>query len=190
MNKYAPNFSNSRFALYTYPSENCENVCLAIIDKEKFLQTVERYSEDFLSILQEQSIESKDLLNNAKLCQFIIHLDHDGLIGTVLGYGRENAWLFKKCRDLNEETWPLASPWEEFEDAYLETLNKRDRSFSPWDTSDLFYPPFACDPTSEETQQLKETYQREREEIIKYYEGKDVVEATLSLLNQKHIALQ
>lgn len=185
LNKYMGYFPNSRFALYTYPSKDCEIVCFAIIDKKKFVETIERYSEDFQMILQEQALEPKELLEDKNLYPFVKRLDHDGLIGTALGFGRENAWLYKKYRKLNSEEWPLTSTWMEFDDAHLEALNERDRSFSPWDISDLFYPPFACDPNSDETKQLKQTYMREREEIVKYYEGKDVVEATLSLLNQK-----
>lgn len=184
LNKYIPYFSNSRFALYTYPSKDYEMVCLAIIDKKKFIKIIERYPEDFQTILQEQAVEPGELLDDTNLYPFVERLNHDGLIGTVLGFGRENAWLFKKYRELNIEEWPLASPWVEFDDAHLEALNERDRSFSPWDISDLFYPPFACDPDSEETKQLQRTYREEMEKIVKYYEGKDVVEATLSLFTQ------
>ncbi|MGB7979131.1 MAG: hypothetical protein WCF19_08285 [Chlamydiales bacterium] len=182
LNKYAPYISNSRFALYTYPSKYCE--CLAIIDKKKFIKIIERYPEDFQEILQQQVAELGQLFDDKNLYPFVKRLDHDGLIGTVLGFGRENAWLFKKSRELNNGEWPLTSPWEEFDDAHLEALDARDRSFLPWDISDLYYPVFACDPNSEETRQLKQAYRREREEIIKYYEEKDVVEATLSLLNR------
>lgn len=185
LNKYLSYFPNSRFALYTYPSNDHETVCLTIIDKKKFIKTIARYPDDFQRILREQGTEAEELLDDKNLYQFVKRLDHDGLIGTVLGFGRDNAWLFRKYREMEGEEWPLRSPWEELEDVHLEWLNKRDRSFSPWDISDLFYPPFACDLNSEETKQLKQTYKREREQIVKYYEGKDVVEATLSLLNQK-----
>jgi hypothetical protein len=40
---------------------------------------------------------------------------------------------------------------------------------------------FTCDPESEETKQLKSTYRKEREKIIQYFDGKDLVEAALSL---------
>ena len=79
----------------------------------------------------------------------------------------------------------MVSAWPDEESVNLEKLSQKDLSFQPWDLYDLFYPRFACDPESDETKQLKRTYKEEREKIVKYYEGKDVVEATLSCLVQQ-----
>lgn len=185
LNKYISCFPNSRFVLYTNNSADNEIVVLIVADKKKLFKSVMNHLEDFQIVLHNEGINPEELIDEEKLHRFLIGVNTDGLIGTILGFGRDNSWLFEKARKLNTEEWPLASSWEELEEAHLEQLNEKDRSFKPWDISDLFYPPFACDPNSEETKELKQTYREEREKIIKYYEGKDVVEATLSLLNQR-----
>jgi hypothetical protein len=198
LNKYvASHFPESRFALYTDPSNDGDSVCLTLIDKVKFIKIVKQHLEDFQTVLQNQSMAPDDLLDNKKLDTFTMCLTNDGLIGTVLGYGRENARLYQKyheplvtsgawCRgEVDSENWPMISAWPEEELVNLDQLNQRTADFQPWQLEDIFYPRFACDPESEETKQLKQTYREEREKILKYYEGKDIVEATLSLFNQK-----
>lgn len=184
LNKYFSSFPNSRFALLTYCGNN-DIVCLALVDKEKIIKIVNKHSSDFQEILQKLKMEQEDLFNNEKLYQFLKNLTSDGLIGTVLGFGRDNAHLYEKYAKMDPRERPMSTIWSDEHDAWLEQLGNKDLCLQPWDTSDLFYPLFACDPESEETRQLKQTYKGEREKIIKYYEGKDVVEATLSLLNQK-----
>lgn len=185
LNKYIKKIPSSRFALCTYCSKGKETVCLALIDKIKLVKTVERHLEDFQVVMQGQEIHLEDLLDDKKLYRFIKNLSHDGLIGTVLGFGRQNAWLFHKYHGMDPQVRPMVSMWFEEQDEQLQQLNQKIISFQPWDLNDLFYPPFACDPQSEETKQLKQTYHEEREKIVKYYEGKDVVEASLSLFNRR-----
>jgi len=182
LNKYIHNFPNSRFVLHTYCFEDTEVVVFALIDKIKFIKMIKHHREDFQGALQIQAIEPDALLDNENLYQFIKNLTHEGLIGTVLGFGRDNAWLFHKYHHkMDSKDNPMVSMWLDEEGVNLEQLNKKTLSFEPWGLSDLFYPRCACDPQLEETKQLKRTYQEEREKIIHYYEGKDVVEATLSL---------
>lgn len=189
LNKYARYFPNSRFVLYTYCYEEHEIVVLTLIDKIKLIKVVKDHLGDFQSALKNQSIEPEDLTDNAQLYTFLKTLNQDGMgeafSGTLLGFGRDNAWLYHKYRETNLAEWPMVSMWADEQDAQLEQINAKILSFKPWDISDLFYPPFACDPLSEETKQLKQIYKNEKEKIIEYYKGKDVVEATLSLLNQK-----
>ena len=185
LNKYVSRFPNSRFFLYTSFSKDNETVLLAIIDKIKLIRTVKLYLNDFQAVLKSQAITPEDLIDNIKLRQFMKGLTHVGFEGTLLGFGRDNAWLYDKCRDENPAEWPMTSAWPEEEIVNLEELNRKTFAYEPWELSDLFYPRFACDPNSEETKQLKQTYRKEREIIVKYYEGKDIVEATLSLFNQK-----
>lgn len=184
LNKYIQQFPDSRFVLFSYPNSG-DRVCLALLDKVKIINVVKRNLSDFREVLESLSIEPEELSKNEKLYSFIFNLNNDCLIGSVLGFGRDNACLFDKYNKMNLDQWPLTSPWPDEESVNLEKLNQKEITFQPWDLSDLFYPQFACDPDSEETKQLRQTYRQEREEIIKYYEGKDVVEATLSLLNQK-----
>ena len=185
LNRYISYFPHSRFALYTSDPSDEGIVVLTVIDKVKFIKIVEQHLEDFQHVLQAQTVTPEDLFDNKKLQTFLKDLNTNSLLGTVLGFGRENAQLFHKYRELNLPEWPLVSPWQDEELMHLEKLNQKTISFQPWDLSDLFYPPFVCDPHSEETQQLRQTYREERGKIIQYYEGKDIVEATLSLFNRE-----
>jgi hypothetical protein len=183
LNEYFHYFPNSRFALNTY--ENCDSdiVVISVTNKIQYVKVIKKHCEDFQEILQKLAIQPEDLYENEKLRAFSKSLNHDGLIGTVLGYGRENAWLYHKYCETDLRQRPMTSPWPEEQLVNLEVMNQKILSFQPWDLSILFYPRFACDPQSEETKQLKQTYQEEREKILKYYEGKDIVEATLNLFN-------
>ena len=185
LNKYIRYFPNSRFVLYTSPPSEEGIVVLTVVDKIKFLKTVKQHLEDFQELLRAQAIAPEDLLDNTILHLFLKSFKSNGLFGTVLGFGKENAWLFHKYYEMDLPEWPMSSPWPDEEIVNLEKLNQKDTSFQPWDLSDLFYPRFACDPQSEETKRLQQTYREERERIVEYYEGKDIVEATLSLLNQR-----
>lgn len=181
--KYIDHFPKSRFSFFNYFSDN-NTVFFAFVDKVKLITVVKQHVEDFQEVLQSLGIDPEELYDNENLHQFFKGLNSDGLYGIVLGFGRDNAWLFEKYSRVDLQDSPMMSMWPEEDEAWLEKINKKDLSFQAWDSSDLFYPCFACDPESEETRQLRQTYREEREKIIAYYEGKDVVEATLSLLSQ------
>ena len=183
LNKYFRYFPDSIFALNTYVRDD-DIVGFSVTNKVQFIKTVKQHLEDFQGILQQQAIEPEDLADNAKLRAFMKCLTHNGLSGTVLGYGRDNAWLYRKYYDSPEE-WPMISAWPEEEIVNLDQLNERTMAFQSWQLEDLFYPRFACDPNSEETKELKRIYREEREKIIQYFQGKDLVEAALNLFNQK-----
>lgn len=180
LNKYMDYFPNSRFSLFTY-RDHSEIVGLVLIDKMKLIRIVKQNLADFQEILQMEGITPEELSNNETLHLFLRSLNNDGLLGTLLGFGRDNARLYQKYRNMDLQKRPMVAMWPGENDAWLERMNEKNLSFQSWQVSDLFYPLFVCDPQSEETEQLKQTYREEREKIMKYYEGKGVVEATLSL---------
>jgi hypothetical protein len=183
LNKYVSYFPHSRFVLYT--DENGSTVCLTLVDRLKLTKIVEQNLEDFQAVLHSLAMQPDALIDHEKLDGFsMLCCAHDDLIGMLLGFGKQNARLFCKYKDTCLEERPLISAWIDEESMHLEKLSQKDLTFEPWDVSDLFYPRFVCDPQSEETKQLKQTYRAEREKIIQYYAGKDIVEATLSLFNQ------
>ncbi len=184
LNKYISRLPSRRFCLFA-----CDRggvVVLTILDKAKIVGTVNRYSDDFHELLKVHGIQSEDLLDDGRLRSFIGSIQTDGFIGTLLGYGRDNAWLFQKCKEMNlsPQQRPMVGLWEEEDQEHLAQLCRKCRSLQPWDLTDLYYPSCVCDPNSEETKQLKQTYREERAKITQYYENKDIVEATLSLFNQ------
>ncbi|MCB1107825.1 MAG: hypothetical protein KDK76_07000 [Chlamydiia bacterium] len=108
---------------------------------------------------------------------------HEGLIGTLLGYGRGNAWLFYE-RSQGKKVH-LSSAWKQSLENYtvigmiknyLSSERRNDLS------AHLLYPSFVADLDSEETQALKKEYQESRQRILDHYQGKDFLETTLSLL--------
>jgi hypothetical protein len=170
--------------LYELNRSDQEVVGFRLVDKKKVVQIVRLHREDFQELLQIQSIEPEDLFDYKKMGTFLSNVKHEGLIGTLLGFGRNNAWLFATYKGIDPKERPMISAWPEEELVNLEQLNQRTFAFQSWQLSDLFYPRFACDPKSEETQQLKQSYRKERDAIIAYFEGKDLVESVLSLFNQ------
>jgi hypothetical protein len=156
-----------------------------VVDKLKLKKIVEQNLEDFQAVLHSLAMQPDDCIDNKKLDEFLmLCCNQEDLIGMLLGFGKQNAQLFCKYKGTPLDERPLISAWPEEESINLEKLIQKDLTFDPWDISDLFYPRFVCDPQSEETKQLKQTYRAEREKIIQYFEGKDIVEATLSLFNQ------
>jgi hypothetical protein len=185
LKKYFHRFPNSRFALYESCSLDHEIVGLTLVDKKQMIALVREHFEDFQDALKNQGIEPEELIDHAKLWAFMRCLGDEEFAGTLLGYGRGNARLYAKWRESDSSVCPMESAWPEEQLVNLEQVNQRTMAFQPWELSDMFYPRFACDPESEETKQLKVTYRKEREKIIQYFEGKDLVEAALSLFNQE-----
>ncbi|MES2272914.1 MAG: hypothetical protein V4487_01835 [Chlamydiota bacterium] len=183
--KYQSYFSQSPFLIFPDREPGQEKtIYMTIVDKAHFDRVVRENMQDFQIVLGRKIIDSQVLLNEALLSPFLCEVlkNHDGLIGTVLGYGRENAWAFYN-RDEAKEGF-LGSAWEpELLDEMIVRLSKKDWSFEAWDLSDLYFPSFAADPESDETKKLKQLYREDREKIVRYYKGKDFVEATLRLLN-------
>jgi len=185
LNKYFHYFTNSRFFLYADYSNDRETMILNVVNKHELVAVVKQHLEDFQDVLTSHGIKVEELIENEKILAFMKCLQHEGFSGTLLGYGRDNAWLYYKYRQINPLEWPMVSAWQEEELVNLERLNQRTAAFQPWELSDVFYPRFSCDPQSEETKQLKATYRAEREKIIQYFEDKDLVEAGLSLFTQE-----
>lgn len=179
LNKYVARLPNSQFYLGSYKKN--EIVCLILVNKPNLIKTVKENIEDFQITLKNCELIPDHLFQDDKLYVFLSSLHHDGLRGTLLGYGRNNAWQFFQYQNKDPNERPMRSAWPDEEILNLERLNKKIASFQSWDLFDLFYPRFACDPNSEETLQLQKTYREEREKIIHYYKDKNLVEATLSL---------
>ena len=191
--KYKHQFPTSKFLIWEEPNPFWEKphscVALFLVHKEQFRETVNTYLEDFKLILNRDELSSEELLLESEgksLFKEVLKM-HNGLIGTLFGFGRENAWLFE-ARDHGNEV-PLTSFWDEKERKSLKN-NSPLREFmwtymgicSNSTSEGLGCPNFAADQNSLETQRLKITFLETREKIINYYKGKDLVEATLALL--------
>jgi hypothetical protein len=109
---------------------------------------------------------------------------HDGLIGTVLGYGRENAWSY------HNHLPSMESFIDADEQAKIESYFQSQGSWKFFtgnicrDFSHLFLPGFKIQQGNVETQMLKEKYASSREKIRKLYADHDCLVVTLQLLMQ------
>ena len=184
--KYQPYFQNSRFTVFPDKGwQSSDWMFITIIDRRQFNEVVRQYSDDFQSVLHLDSLDAERLLEREQGLSFFEDTlqGHDGLIGTVLGYGRNNAWQFFERSQGKEDM--LESMWDgDLMSQMLDHWNKKP-PFASWDLSHLFYPSCAADKNSEESIAFRKRYQEMRDTIIRYYEGRDFVEVTLSLLNRR-----
>jgi hypothetical protein len=182
--KYQHYFQNSRFVVFADVGLEFKDwMLIVIVDRLQFDQVIQKYADDFQSVLHLDSLDSKKLLERTKDRSFLqdtLH-GHDGLIGTILGYGRNNAWRFFERSQGNEVV--LEMMWDQdLMGHMLDHWNKKPHA-KPWDLSHLFYPSCVAARDSEESTSFRNLYRDTREQIFDYYEGKDFVEATLSLFN-------
>ncbi len=179
--KYAPLLSHSQFLLWAEENPTWvkphDAVSILLVHRKKLAETIRIHHDDFKNVLQRDEIDSEVLLNEAKNKPFLkgVLRSHDGLIGTLFGYGRSNAWLFERRK--NGESTPLAPLWDpELYEYMWNNRNSRDLSLA------LDYPSFCCDRNSLETKQIKQEFLKVHDEILKYYREKPFLEATLGLL--------
>ncbi len=172
--KYRDHFAQSSFVLRAEKSPWIENgILILLLNKKKIDEVIDANRDLFLETLRIEEVVQQ----------------HEGLLGILLGYGRNNSMLFWK-RSLGEEI-SLTTPW----DKEIDEQMFQHRSLFHWwkmlfakDEEklklSLEYPYFACDPSSEETKRLKTEYLQTREQILESYREKDFLEATLELLSR------
>jgi len=182
--KYKHYFQNYHYSFWVEQSPWIKNgMIIVLANKEHLSHVVQMYSLDFQKVLNTTDL-TRFLDNEKSRPLFKVGLKgHEGLIGTVLGYGRGNAWLFFEKQQGKEVK--LDFLWEK----NLTTLSYKTmirEIFSPSRKKDLSshlsYPIFAANLGSKETNCLKKEYHASRKVILDYYDGKDFLEATLSLL--------
>ncbi len=187
--KYEHYFVGTKFLLFAEdnPFFTGESVSICLINKEKFCEMVNNHIIDFQTVLGREEISGEKLLHEIQTQPFLKHIlkMHDGLIGTLFGYGRDNAWMFEERKEGIDV--PLAFLWES---EGIDEFYKNRPRFYWWYLGNcsydlpavLDYPSFMADLNSEETRSLKEGFHKTRQKIIEYYKGKDFLEATLALL--------
>jgi hypothetical protein len=179
--KYSYLLKNSQFLLWAEENpfwrEPHDAVSILLIHRNKLDEKIRIHNDDFKTVLKRTKITSELFLQEAKIKPFLktILKGHDGLIGTLFGYGRANSWLFEKRKNGGQTS--LAPLWDQKLNEYMwNNRNSQDLSLA------LGYPTFLADPNSQETEQLKAEFLKVREKILDYYKGKDFLEATLGLL--------
>ena len=172
-------------------------VALIFINKKEFLKTVRNHLNDFKEVLG-NGITPESLLEEVLKSQNVfgdVLKHHQGLIGTVLGFGRHNAWLFHRREEilsLSGEISPLLGKPTHFlkkfsEFRFQEELDALNHALQQFDDRRILdfnplimgLPGFVADPNATETQQLKAEYERQYRQIIHRYQKGDFLEITL-----------
>lgn len=172
--KQQQRFPSSNFTIMEYPlithdhqtSPHFIEICL--INQRLFLKTVKKHIKDFQAVLGSNVTPQailKDYLKKGPY--FWIIRNHEGLFGTLLGYGRNNAWKFKEEIEL------------EFSKRSTVVIGKE----NPQEIY-LFLPHFHGLPNTQETLILEEQYKQERKQIEKIYQNKDFLTPSLKKIMQ------
>ncbi len=154
---------------------------ILIVNEDRFNDVVNQNKRDFQEILQREIVDGYTLLGEAKNRSFTDDLlkGHQGLIGIVLGYGRDNSWLFLEgCKNRT----PIGWVWGEEKNYFTLAAPEPNATMADYYLTLYSCPSFSGDPNSAESLALKAEYLLTKQKVIDYYKDKDFLEATLSLL--------
>jgi hypothetical protein len=104
------------------------------------------------------------IITNPEHPLFYPIIEHHRLLGILLGFGRTNAYLFE--HKLRDQLTSFTKEWPHWPRKWR-------------------LPAFVCNPNTEETQTLKNTYVIARRHIRWTYLGRNNLEVTLALLEKK-----
>ena len=186
----------SHFQIKDFDMVRCKNfidndyTAVLFINKKAVLATVKIHLDDFKRVLGNE-ITPEILLSRILATDDVFEgvlKNHQGLIGTLLGFGRHNAWLFQHREEIDPQVLKMnfslrKLPRQANEDE-LNAVNQKLQSFDDRDILDLNplllrLPGFCADPDAEETAQLKINYERQYRKIIQRYRTRDFLEVTL-----------
>lgn len=181
--KYEAFFPHPDFLFFEEDSSLTSAHFIILVNKKLFLEKVSEYKVDFLHVLQTDSGE--ELLQSAKEKPFLREVlrNHDGLIGTVLGYGRNNAWAFQN------RSVELGSFTSFEENLRIQRFFEAQGFWNFWlgtyslDISHLLSPGFAVLRDNPETDYLRKIYLDCKKDLIQLYSGRNYLDVTLGLLS-------
>lgn len=191
--KYQRCFSSQKFL--TQIHENEDDLILILINKKNFRRTFNKYKKDFQQILG-ASITNKRLLSiimkNEDFGDAINN--HEALLGILLGYGRDNAWMFhhKKLILRKLRSFDISLREHGLLEKEIANINEQLKPFSDEVAEkssalkkvDVSLPHFMAILNSEETQQLKKKYENDRKKIKKNLADQNTIDAILNRINR------
>jgi hypothetical protein len=159
-------------------------MCLCLADKVHLSQIIKEHEMEFSAILQQDKIDPEQFIQKCldqDIIEDVLKGNH-ALLGIMLGYGRENAWFFQHQQG-KKLTKPNPCVWtpEELKKIYRGHLGQKNTLFQQYEMEDVLVPMFVGYPDSEESKELKRKYIAAKEALDRFYEGKNFLEATLSL---------
>ncbi len=176
--KYQSLFPRKRHILIDYSFMGKGRREIALISPKLCMTTIQEHLGDFQEILGRSctSEGAFEILTHPEHHDFYALIDHTRLMGILLGFGRNNAYLYEQhqegaSRCVTEPQGSGQSPLPMFSNEW------------PWPGA-LLPPGFACDPTTEETRQLKRHYKKARRVVRWTYFLRNNLEVTLALLVQ------
>lgn len=113
-------------------------------------------------------------------------LAREDLLGILLGYGEENAWLFVRAKAWEEQK---SSTEHDSKSRFLASLSIQSPGSNALSSFDASFPLpcFGCYAEKESLSLIKK-YESERNEIKRIYQGKDFVQITLDRLTSKDLS--
>lgn len=181
--KYEHLFSHPRFLFLEEDSNFTSAHFIILVHKDIFLKKFNEYRDDFHDLLGID--EGEEFLFRAVRQPFLSQVlkNHDGLIGTMLGYGRNNAWAFYQQSDqltlfLNENEQLQMKQFCKSQPFWKFFMGTYSREFCH-----LTVPGFHAIPNTPETRYLREIYSECRDKIVDCYSETDFLTKTLELLS-------
>lgn len=163
--KYAHCFPLDGYSIipFSCPLVNC--IRIAIINHHAFIKVVLANLSDFQFVLGKdlsaEKILEKCIAEDTTFLESIFN--HDGLLGTLLGFGRGNAWEYMKMR--NSDFNNLESVLHFFPEKPTDVI--------------IFPPQFGVNPNIDETKDLRKKYAIHWEEVGKIYLDPNFLEIVL-----------
>lgn len=187
--KYKNQFCSENYLIKECKDDDfrCDTFII-IINKKCFLKKVQEHLDDFKRLLG-PGITPQHLLNACGTRQNVfdgVLRNHDVLLGILLGYGRNNAWLFHRREEIKKLIWQRTERSKDLEEE-LEHIQQSIEGFAGCDVLDcnplfLNIPGFCADPNDPETKLLKKKYTRQYKEIVQRYKKGDFLQITLEQL--------
>lgn len=198
--KYADHFPVENFVLIDHPQNSPRLREFVLINKTAFIKKFDEHKSDFEAILGRGITAQKLLVKleqpNANLNTLL--KNDEALLGILLGYGRNNAFIFKKRDNILQDQWmekpPLnlraltkpspgfSSTEEEFNHLHSVLKSCGDHHYSPLFMGSIC---FVGDYEDKETQELMKKYTRQRGEISSILSKGNFLEIVLSQLTYK-----
>ncbi len=177
--KYRTYLENDRLRFWREKSPWVEDVfCLIIANMDQCDEMMIKHAADFQNIMEQKAVNASDLFQEIHKTPFLQNTinKHDVLLGILLGFGRENAWLYHEKFNnpgFTKHSTAMGPVIDQNRSNYFAMQRSN--------ISDMLLPVFIGDPNSEESKLLEAKYKDASKKIIKFYEDRDFLSATLSL---------
>lgn len=161
--KYSDLFLDENFSVITTP--NSDFIKIIFINHRNFKKMVDRHIQDFHQVLGSEFTAQEILNEFVKGKGYVYHtiINHDGLFGTLLGFGRNNAWEYM----------------------YQGGGGKMNHSFRyelPEGSTEMMGLSFCVISGTDETESLRTSYEQQRQKLTILYNSDNFLQQVLNKL--------